>query len=78
MTSRLAFAAVTRTVLHLLDELCPRDGSSTTPDFNLYQGHDFAEGTTARTPEAPDRWHRHHSQAALINLSQGVHDARSP
>lgn len=36
MASPFAFAAVTKTVLHLLAEQCPRDDDATTPDCNSH------------------------------------------
>lgn len=44
MASYLAIAAVARTLLRLIEEQCPRDEFTSTPQFQLYQSHDF--GTT--------------------------------
>ncbi len=44
MASYLAIAAVARTLLRLVEEQCPRDEFTSTPQFQLYQSHDF--GTT--------------------------------
>jgi Pvc16 N-terminal domain len=44
MANYLAIAAVARTVLRLLEEQCPREEFTSTPQFQLYQSHDF--GTT--------------------------------
>lgn len=44
MANYLAIAAVAKTMLRLLEEQCPREEFTSTPQFHLYQSHDF--GTT--------------------------------
>jgi hypothetical protein len=45
MASPLAIAAVARTILRLLEQQSPRAEFTGTPDFRLYQSHDFGAAT---------------------------------
>jgi hypothetical protein len=42
MANYLAIAAVAKTVLRLIEEQCPREEFSSTPNFALYSSHDFS------------------------------------
>jgi hypothetical protein len=41
MANYLAIAAVAKTLMRLVEEQCPRDEFTSTPQFQLYQTHDF-------------------------------------
>lgn len=41
MANYLAIAAVARTLLRLIEQQCPREEFTSTPQFLLYQSHDF-------------------------------------
>jgi hypothetical protein len=41
MANYLAIAAIARTLLRLIEQECPREEFTSTPQFQLYQSHDF-------------------------------------